>query len=99
MMKKLNPQKPINRRKGSQNIASKDALWGKTCPLSPTEGTPWLSVDEKIYQWDLAEAVDNGDRFLVPQYQQLIILLSQTTCSIAVLGSKNWFGFLGLIIF
>ena len=29
------------------------------------EGAPWLSVDEKIYQWDLAEAVDNGERFSV----------------------------------
>lgn len=63
-MKKSNPQKTSRtkiRSKGSQN---KDVHWGKTCPLSPQEGAPWLSVDEKIYQWDLAEAVDNGeDRF------------------------------------
>ena len=70
-MKKLNPQKPKSSSKGDQNVTGKDAHW----PVSPMEGTPWVSVDEKIYQWDLAEAVDNGDGFLVPQYQQLIILL------------------------
>ena len=66
-MKKSNPQKsrPKIRSKGNQNIAGKDGHWGKTCPLSPMEGAPWLSVDEKIYQWDLAEAVDNGERFSV----------------------------------
>ena len=65
MMKKSNPQKTKtkSRSKGVQNMAGKDAhYWGKTCPLSPMEGAPWMSVDEKIYQWDLAEAVDNGDR-------------------------------------
>ena len=63
MMKKSNPQKPRPKSRSQGNQKGKDAHWGKTCPLSPMEGAPWLSVDEKIYQWDLAEAVDNGERF------------------------------------
>ena len=48
--------------KGNADIESVDMFWGKNC-LSPLEGDPWLPVYEKIYQWDLAEAVDNGELF------------------------------------
>lgn len=29
------------------------------------EGTPRVSVDEKIYQWELQEAVDHGDSLVL----------------------------------
>ena len=65
--------------KGNADIESVDMFWGKNC-LSPLEGDPWLPVYEKIYQWDLAEAVDNGELFpptrnIFRQYQLMMVLL------------------------
>ena len=69
-MKKLNPGSKTRAKSQSRGTSqSRDVRWTKTCPLSPTEGAPWVSVDEKIYQWDLAEAVDNGD-----SHKQMLVI-------------------------